>query len=75
MMEATQHPHSIERHVYTEIDGVVQPNPAPRFSRTPSEIKHAAPAMGADTRNVFLDWGFSESVVDHLEAKGFIAGQ
>ena len=75
MMEATQHPHSIERHVYTEIDGVVQPNPAPRFSRTPSEIKHAAPAMGADTRNVFLDWGFSESVVDHLEAKGFIASQ
>jgi len=74
MMEVTQHPHSIERRVYTEIEGVVQPNPAPRFSRTPSEVKHAAPVMGADTRPVFLDWGFSASTVDDLESKGLIAG-
>jgi alpha-methylacyl-CoA racemase len=74
MMEATQHPHSVERYVYTEIEGVVQPNPAPRFSRTPSEVKHAAPVMGADTRHVFLDWGFSASTVDDLESKGLIAG-
>ena len=39
MDEAAQHPHNQQRQTFVEIDGVVQPNAAPRFSRTPAEIK------------------------------------
>jgi alpha-methylacyl-CoA racemase len=34
--EATRHPHNVARGTFTTVDGVVQPAPAPRFSRTPS---------------------------------------
>jgi len=34
-----QHPHNVERQIFVEIDGVVQPAPAPRFSRTVLQFK------------------------------------
>jgi len=37
-LEATEHHHMQARSAYIEVDGVVQPAPAPRFSRTPSEV-------------------------------------
>jgi len=36
--DAPQHPHNIARGTFVEVDGVVQPAPAPRFSRTPAEF-------------------------------------
>ena len=42
MDEARSHPHVIDRAIYSEIDGVTQPSPAPRFSKTPPTIKHNA---------------------------------
>lgn len=38
MAEAFAHPHNVERGTYVEVDGVIQPAPAPRFDRTPSQI-------------------------------------
>lgn len=73
LMEATQHPHSVARGVYTEIEGVVQPQPAPRFSRTPSRIRHAPPAPGADTGAVLREWGWSDEEVRQLQASGGMA--
>jgi len=35
LAEAPAHPHNVERGTFVEVDGVVQPAPAPRFSRTP----------------------------------------
>jgi alpha-methylacyl-CoA racemase len=41
--EAPQHPHNVERSTFVELAGVVQPAPAPRFSRTEAEIQRPPP--------------------------------
>ncbi|WP_030616785.1 CaiB/BaiF CoA transferase family protein [Streptomyces fulvoviolaceus] len=57
LTEAAAHPHLAARGSLIARDGVVQPAAAPRFSATPSNPGPAAPAVGADTRAVFRDWG------------------
>jgi alpha-methylacyl-CoA racemase len=47
--EASSFPANVARGVYVSVDGVTQPAPAPRFSRTPSTIRHGPPPIGADT--------------------------
>ncbi|WP_300541615.1 CaiB/BaiF CoA-transferase family protein [Maricaulis sp.] len=54
--ESAEHPHMVERGSYAELDGVRQPAPAPRFSRTPGAIQGAAPVPGADREAVLSDW-------------------
>ncbi len=71
--EAASHPHVRHRGTFTEVDGVVQPAPAPRFSRTPPEIAGPPPAPGADTDAALADWGFSAAELDALRATGAIA--
>lgn len=57
MGEAPSHPHNVARGTFTTIDNVVQPAPAPRFSRTPSAIQGPAAAPGAHTEEVLSGWG------------------
>ena len=66
LTEATQHPHAQARNAYADIDGVTQPAPAPRFSRTPAEIQSPPPEPGQHTEEVLLDWGFSEERINEL---------
>ena len=40
-------------------DGVPQPAPAPRFSRTPGEVQRSAPWPGQHTDEALADWGFT----------------
>ena len=48
LSEAPKHPHMAERKIFIDVDGVVQPAPAPRFSRTPSAIgKTVTAELGA----------------------------
>jgi crotonobetainyl-CoA:carnitine CoA-transferase CaiB-like acyl-CoA transferase len=56
--EATYHPHNKMRRTYVEIDGVVQPAPAPRFSRTiPDMPIPPQPPRGLDQADPILaDW-------------------
>ena len=54
MAEAPKHPHMVARKIFVEHDGVTQPAPAPRFSRTPSAIR--APVQ-ADLAGVAKEWG------------------
>lgn len=70
--EAPRHPHNIERKTFVEIDGVVQPAPAPRFSRTVPEIQKPASADCADTEQVLRDWGFSQDKIKALKKAGVI---
>ena len=56
-IEAQKHPHNVERKTYFELDGFVQPSPAPRFSRTVSEVQFGSRAAGEDTEEVLRDWG------------------
>jgi len=66
--EAPRHPHNLERGTFTELAGVVQPAPAPRFSRTVAEIAGAPPRPGAHTDEALTDWGFSVDEIAALRA-------
>ncbi len=72
LREAAGHPHSQARGGYAEVEGVLQPQPAPRFSRTPSTLRSAAPRPGADSLKVLVDWGFGEEDVARMQAAGVI---
>ncbi|MDT3443271.1 MULTISPECIES: CaiB/BaiF CoA-transferase family protein [unclassified Pseudofrankia] len=64
--EAPAHPHNRHRGTFTEVGGVVQPAPAPRFSRTPPAVAGPPPAPGQHTDEALADWGFSAQEVSHL---------
>ena len=49
--------------VSREIDGIEQPGPAPRFSRTPSEIAHGPEDPGANQREALSAWGLSDEEI------------
>ena len=74
LTEATQHPHAQARNAYAHIDGVIQPAPAPRFSRTTSEIQSPPPEPGQHTEEVLLDWGFSKERINELVKDNIIGG-
>ncbi|MBL8543976.1 MAG: CoA transferase [Hyphomonadaceae bacterium] len=59
MAEAPAHAHNAARKAFVELDGVVQPAPAPRFSRTPGEVQGPPAPTGAHTEAVLADWGVS----------------
>ena len=64
--EAAQHPHNVARSTFVEVDGAVQPAPAPRFSRTPSAISKPPSPPGADTISALVEWGVAEDAVKKL---------
>ena len=70
MSEAAKHPHNVARETFIEIDGVVQPAPAPRFSRTNGAVSHGPVAAGENTREVLQSWGVKN--VDDLIARGVV---
>ncbi|HRD75375.1 MAG TPA: CaiB/BaiF CoA-transferase family protein [Hyphomicrobiaceae bacterium] len=64
--EAAEHPHAKARGSFVTVDGIVQPAPAPRFSRTPSSVKGGPPAFGAQTEAVLAAWGFAAEEIRAL---------
>ncbi|HUO93122.1 MAG TPA: CaiB/BaiF CoA-transferase family protein, partial [Rhizomicrobium sp.] len=66
--EAPKHPHNVARNTFVEIDGVVQPAPAPRFSRTAPQVQAAAAKR--DAKASLTAWGFSAADVDNLAKTG-----
>ncbi|MFN3514508.1 MAG: CaiB/BaiF CoA transferase family protein [Phenylobacterium sp.] len=72
--EAPKHPHNAARETFVEIDGVVQPAPAPRFSGTPGAIQGPPPAIGAHDREALSEWGFSDGEIESLKGSGALAG-
>lgn len=57
MSEAPLHPHNKERKTFVEQDGMIQPAPAPRFSRTKPEIQGPPPQLGQHSKEILQDWG------------------
>jgi alpha-methylacyl-CoA racemase len=55
--EAAVHPHNAARQTFVEVDGVMQPAPAPRFSRTPGAIRSVAPKPGQHAEAIRAEWG------------------
>ena len=53
--EVNAHPHNIFRESFTELDGVLQPVPAPRFSKSKASIRNGSRIAGEDTVTVLKD--------------------
>jgi alpha-methylacyl-CoA racemase len=70
--EAPEHPRLRERGTFTEVGGVVQPAPAPRFSRTPGAVTAPPPAPGEHTDEALADWGFAPDEIAALRDGGAI---
>ncbi|WP_199087379.1 CaiB/BaiF CoA-transferase family protein [Bosea sp. ASV33] len=73
LAEAPEDPHLKARGTFVEIDGVVQPAPAPRFSRTAGAIQRPPANPGEHTDEVLADWGLSADTIDALRSAGVIA--
>jgi len=72
--EAFVHEHAAARGSFIEVDGVRQPAPAPRFSRTPGAVIRGAAEPGQHTREALLDWGFAADEVERLQSAGVLGG-
>ena len=72
MSEAAAHPHNIARESFVEIGGVLQPVPAPRFSRTEAVVTRPPAHPGQHTRDILADWGFTASEIDGLHTSGAV---
>ncbi len=72
IFEAPEHPHNIARETFIEIDGVVQPAPSPRFSRTVPQVVHGARVPGEDSLSVLQDCGFGEAEIAALQNESVI---
>lgn len=64
--EAAHHPHNQFRESFVEVEGVVQPSAAPKFSRTPAAHPTGAPEVGENTEEGLLAWGFSQEEIKAL---------
>ena len=73
MTEAAEHPHNIERGTFTEVDGLLQPSPAPKFSRTNPTVTHGSRIPGEDTSQVLKAAGYSDEDIKSLVESGAVA--
>lgn len=69
MSEAPAHPHLTARGTFVEVDGLVQPAPAPRFSRTVLDVPTP---ISAPRRDALIDWGVDADRVSSLSDRGVI---
>ena len=68
--EAAEHPHNVARGTFVEVAGLVQPGPAPRFSRTPGEIRRPPAHAGQHTDEILAEAGLDTAA---LRASGAVA--
>jgi alpha-methylacyl-CoA racemase len=73
LSEAPRHPHNVARGTFTEVAGVVQPAPAPRFSRTEAEISAPPAHAGQHTDDVLSEAGLSADRIAELKESGAVA--
>jgi len=70
--EAPDHPHNKARGTFTEVAGVVQPAPAPRFGTTPGAIRRPPPNPGQHGDEALGEWGLPADEVAALRQSGAI---
>jgi alpha-methylacyl-CoA racemase len=73
MGEASEHPHNVARGTFIQVAGHTQPGPAPRFSRTRTEVVRPPCAAGEHTDEALADWGFAADDVARLRDAKAIA--
>ena len=72
LSEAAVHPHNVARQTFVDINGVTQPAPAPRFSRTVPTFGVAPAFPGQHTREILEDWGVVKDRIDELVESGAV---
>jgi alpha-methylacyl-CoA racemase len=71
LSEAPKHPHNVERGTFLEMNGVVQPAPAPRFSKTPGAVQRPPSHAGQHTDEILTEWlGADADEIAKLRAGG-----
>jgi alpha-methylacyl-CoA racemase len=70
--EAPSHPHNRHRSTFIDIEGVTQPAPAPRFSRTAPQVERPPARAGQHTDEALADWGFSGGEIAKLREVGAV---
>lgn len=70
--EAPLHPHNVARGTFITVDGVVQPAPAPRFSRSVPPMPTAPAEKGAHSQAILRDWGIADEHIRSLRDYGAI---
>ena len=73
MPEAPEHPHNKERKTFIDLEGVIQPAPAPRFSRTEPEVVSSPSIVGEHTNEVLSSIGLSKEDISSLKTSGAVA--
>ena len=71
--EAPEHPHNKERKTFIDLEGVIQPAPAPRFSRTEPKVVSSPSIVGEHTNEVLSSIGLSEEDISSLKTSGAVA--
>ncbi|MGD9703699.1 MAG: CaiB/BaiF CoA transferase family protein [Acidimicrobiia bacterium] len=74
LSEAPLHPHNVEREVFVERGGIVQPAPAPRFDRTPNTLDRLPPRPGEHTDEVLREIGYDATAIAELLEAGTVTG-
>jgi len=70
MDEAAGHAHNRARSTFVEVEGDVEPAPAPRFSRTVPEIRESHPLLDADGEAMLDRWGVASDRIQALRQSG-----
>jgi alpha-methylacyl-CoA racemase len=70
--EAPMHPHLKARNTFVEVDGVMQPGPAPRFDRTELSISRGPQREGAQSEEILTELGVDDAQRAELRAAGVI---
>lgn len=71
--EALAYPQNVARGVFVENEGIAQPAPAPRFSRTPASLGRGPSRPGQHTLEVLAEWGIEQGALAALLEQGAIA--
>ena len=72
-LTADPDPLELEISFPNDADGVVQPGPAPRFSRTPGAVQGPPAAPGQHTDEALSAWGLSDDRIADLRKSGAVA--
>jgi alpha-methylacyl-CoA racemase len=72
--EAPDHPHNVARKTFVDVGGVIQPAPAPRFSRTPGAVQSPPAAAGDHTEQILRELGYDDERIARLRDEGSVSG-
>ena len=73
MAEAPAHPHNVARQTFVEIGSVVQPAPAPRFSRTQPAVPAPPRPAGEGGLAALAEWGIAQERIAQLRASNVVS--